>query len=158
MKKNSWLTDEGSLTLLMEKCNQGPIDVHVNQAGFAPTQVEERRWLNLKQRQWAFLREVELYGKNQQLWLWARTIIPKSTLRGRANRLKMLKAKPLGPLLFKKLGAHRIFMELEHKACHHPVSSQGQKLWHRRSLFLLSEGPLLVTEIFLPDNPVYEYY
>ena len=127
MANNEWLTSKGSLTVLMEEKNQGPMIVSIKQSRYAPLTLLEQNWLNVGSRRWAFLREVEL------------------------------RSKPLGPLLFKQLKGRRIWMELERKPCLELPEFSQDFLWHRRSLFELAEGLLMVTEIFLPDNPVYEY-
>ena len=104
------------------------------------------------------VREVVLYG-NAQPWVFARSILPLSTLTGRLRKLRQLSNQPLGELLFK-----------DPSMCREPVQyarfdagnnllpqstvSMDQVSWGRRSVFRLDNKPLLVAEVFLPDfNP-----
>ncbi|MCO7224532.1 chorismate lyase [Pleionea sp. CnH1-48] len=157
MSRHDWLTEPGSLTALMEHECGAPIQVKLCRQRMASVQRREREWLDLPAREWALIREVELMNPAGHRWVWARTVVPLSTLKGAAGRLRLLKEQPLGPTLFNRLNAVRVAMNLE-VTQYNPVKQEeaNQRLWQRRSLFNMPSGQLLVSEIFLPDNPVYE--
>lgn len=120
----------------------------------------ERRLLGMPQGQTALLREVELLC-DEQPWVFARTLIPASSLRGRARCLAHLRSKPLGAVLFADPATRRLALEvarldarhaLFHAASAH-LSEKPAELWGRRTLFAYAGKPILVNEIFLPAVP-----
>ena len=123
----------------------------------------EARALNLRHGESVLAREVQLLC-NDKPWVFARSIIPNKTLRGRHRRLKHLGESPLGAYLFKDKSMKRDAVQL---ACLTPahqlftvatqknVTAHQAPIWGRRSLFLLSGKPLLVSEFFLPDIAEY---
>lgn len=95
-----------------------------------------------------------LYG-NDTPWVFARSILPLSTLTGRQRRLRRLDARPLGALLFADPSMRRGPMQLGQVASLNlPLPGGADEntglLWGRRSVFFLDGKPLLVSEIFLP--------
>ncbi len=119
----------------------------------------ERRILGIKPRNMALVREIKM-GKGEQQWLFARTVVPMQTLSGSARRIAMLNDTPIGKILFGRNGAVRKSMSLELTE-NIPASvfelgiEVNHPLWRRRSIFEFSSGPLMVSEIFLPDCPIY---
>ncbi len=121
--------------------------------------VEEREFLPVCAREYALVREIKM-SKGTADWMFARTVIPNSTLSGPAKRIGNLKDQPIGKILFGRNGAQRMSLQLE-------LTSQfpegllnlGVKpehpLWKRQSIFQFDSGPILVTELFLPDCPIY---
>ena len=105
----------------------------------------------------AILREVELLC-DEVPWVFARTLIPATSLRGPARRLAMLGDKPLGEVLFADPHMRRRTMEIAKLTPRHSLFSSATaslelppaEIWGRRTLFLLAQSPLLVNEIFLP--------
>ncbi len=105
----------------------------------------------------AIIREVELLVDDVP-WVFARTIIPASSLRGPAKRLTLLGTKPLGEVLFAEPHTERVMMEMASLNRRHNLfnkavrnmGSQPEQLWGRRTLFNLSGSNLLVNELFLP--------
>ena len=67
---------------------------------------DEARALGLRLGAWAWIREVQLLGDGQP-WVFARTLIPADTLRGRGRRLTRLGTRPLGEVLFTDPGVRR---------------------------------------------------
>lgn len=113
--------------------------------------------LGMRRGETSIVREVELLV-DEVPWVFARTIIPASSLRGPAKQLTMLGTRPLGAVLFAEPKAERLVMEIaslntRHNLFNKAVSSlettPGQ-LWGRRTLFNLAGSPLLVNELFLP--------
>jgi chorismate--pyruvate lyase len=117
--------------------------------------------LGIRRGETAIIREVELYCE-QTPWVFARTLIPASSLRGPARRLTMLGNRPLGEVLFNDPHMRSGRREVARLLPRHPlfqaaVASLEQKpeeIWGRRTLFYLGGQPLLVNEIFLPDIPI----
>ena len=117
----------------------------------------EERLLGVRRGEAAIVREIELLIDGVP-WVFARTVIPASSLRGPARRLTMLGTKPLGEVLFADPHTHRVVMEMAHFHARHnlfqqavaSLNTQPQELWGRRTLFDLAGSPLLVNELFLP--------
>jgi chorismate--pyruvate lyase len=109
----------------------------------------------------ALVRDVELLCENIP-WVFARTLIPITSLKGAAQRLSQLGEKPLGAVLFSDpkviRGATQVAcllpgQPLYQSACNH-LPQQPDQLWGRRTLFYVEKRPLLVNEIFLPTLPM----
>ena len=148
----SWLFDNGSLTKKLISYSKNQFHVEVLQQKIERAKHSEYRALKLNNRHWAVVREVILYGGNVP-WVYARTIIPLSTLSGKLRRLHYLGSRPLGGTLFADPSMRREGLEIAHvKARHLPSRAKNMKpLWGRRSLFIIKNKPLLVGEIFLAD-------
>jgi len=152
-----WLSDTGSLTQrLIDACN-GELTVQVLRQNLGVPRLSERRALGLPQRRQALIREVILLGGGIP-WVYARSIIPLSTLTGRLRRLRQLDNRPLGALLFSEPSMCREPVEI---ACYTSaqmptaLAAKQSTMWGRRSVFRLHNKPLLVSEIFLPDFKPY---
>ncbi|AKH62877.1 MULTISPECIES: chorismate lyase [Photorhabdus] len=141
---SDWLMELGSMTHRFEQyCD------HVHVIPFRESFItvkelfDESEHLPTCQRYW--LREVVLYGDNIP-WLLGRTLIPEATLTGPDESLVDLGTVPLGRYLF---SSNKLTRDYIH------VGQQGKR-WARRSLLRLSSKPLLLTEVFLPESPVYK--
>ncbi len=154
------LTERGSLTDLMTYLmGRAPFLNCLTQGKAFATPIE-RQMLNIQPRAYAHIREITM-GTKEHNWLFARTAIPLQTLRGAAKRLARMDKTPLGKILFGRSQAIRTSMQLE------LISSDTLNvaelkipsdflLWQRRSIFELNTGPLVISEVFLPDCPLYE--
>ena len=139
----SWLAEQNSLTKrFMRHCQRLSVSVQREEFILCEAIQEERHLLPLCSRYW--LREVILSGDGQA-WLAARTVIPESTLSGPEEKLRYSGNTPLGQALFSSPALTRDFIEY----------GQAASLWARRSRLCLSGKPLLLTELFLPDAPLY---
>lgn len=147
-----WLLDNASLTQKLISLSNQQFRVGVLQQKIERARFSEYRALKLSSRRWAVVREVMLYG-NDIPWVYARTIIPLSTLKGKLRRLHYLGSRPLGGTLFADPSMRREMVEIARFNTHHlPNNAKGVKpLWGRRSLFILRDKPLLVGEIFLEE-------
>ena len=96
----------------------------------------ERQLLGIGDRQRALVREVILFGANQP-WVYARSIVPLTTLTGRLRKLRRLTNQPLGELLFKDPTMRREPVQV---ACFEPASNINLPIWGRRSVFKLDGG------------------
>ncbi len=145
-----WLLDQNSLTQKLVVHSNGHLRVEILQQGIQRLRPSEYRALHLSSHRHALVREVVLYGNNHP-WVYARTLIPLSTLKGPLRYLHDLGNRPLGSVLFADPSMRRCGLELAVvKKQHLPQQMQHIKpLWGRRSLFFLKGKPLLVSEIFL---------
>lgn len=130
--------------------------------GWGRPLASERAALGIKRNGLALIREVALQCDGEP-WVFARTVIPTASLKGRARRLTRLGDKPLGAVLFADPATRRGRMEvarfdrrhaLYQGACGH-WENPPRKLWGRRTLFCYQGKPLLVNEVFLPDIPAF---
>jgi chorismate lyase len=110
----------------------------------------EQRTLKLNIRQRALVREVTLLV-NDTAWVYARTIIPLGTLKGKLRYLRHLGNRPLGEKLFVNPTMQREGTMFATISSEHLPSQlrYKQALGGRRTLFKLNNKPLLVCEIFL---------
>ncbi|MEQ1976795.1 chorismate lyase [Xenorhabdus sp. SGI240] len=139
-----WLMEVGSMTRRFEQ--------HCQQVSVAPFREDfitlaelndESEHLPESGKYW--LREIVLYGDNIP-WLLGRTVIPEETLTGPDRKLVDVGTVPLGRYLFSGHNLTRDYIQ---------IGRQGDR-WARRSLLRLSGKPLLLTEVFLPNSPVYK--
>ncbi len=148
-----WLLDQGSLTAKLVRESRGDFRVSVRRQGLARPRLSERRALGLGTGRWALVREVVLWGEGQP-WVFARSVIPLTSLTGRLRQLRRLQTRPLGGFLFAQPDLERGPIELSRMTPRNssvPASLQGDEvLWGRRSIFRLEARPLLVSEVFLP--------
>ncbi|MBU0500564.1 MAG: chorismate lyase [Gammaproteobacteria bacterium] len=155
-----WLQDAGSLTQRLRAACGGVFSVHVRRQEWSRGYPGEAKLLGIKPFRAALVREVELRC-NGRAWVFARTLIPISSLRGAARRLKMLGNRPLGAVLFADPSLTRgetqfVYLTPGQSLFESAVAGLSAKpdgLWGRRTLFHLAGKPLLVNEIFLPGIP-----
>ncbi|MCW8957218.1 MAG: chorismate lyase [Gammaproteobacteria bacterium] len=151
----SWLFDPESLTArLIANCN-GRFSVKVLSVKRCTPTPDEIQALKLRHRSHAIIRQVLLYCDDTP-WVYARTVIPMTSLRGALQGLVKLGSKHLGAVLFADKTMRRSEIEVTVLNQQHPCYSwtgfKGkQAIWGRRSVFRLSKKPLLVSEFFLPD-------
>lgn len=161
MNLADWLLDSGSLTRRLRSICPGKFRVRVLWQGWNRPDDDETRILGLRLGAWVWIREVQLLGDDQP-WVFARTLIPAQTLRGRGRRLTQLGTRPLGEVLFTDPEVRRGPVEIArilsgqrlHQRAFTGLFEPLDVLWGRRSIFWIAERPLLVCEIFLPDLPV----
>ena len=159
-----WLLDRESLTLRLQQLCPGkpPCGFRVQVLSQLQTvpRLDETQALAMQPREMAVIRQVLLLcGK--QPWVYARTVIPVSSLRGKLQQLTGLGTRPLGGVLFADPGMRRGMLELAEifpgqavfAAATAHTRHQPASIWGRRSVFWLSGKPLLVSEVFLPDFP-----
>ena len=150
-----WLLDLGSLTQKLLQKAQGHFRIDVLQQRVQQPRRSEYQALSLNHRHWAVVREAILYGHNKP-WVYARTVIPLSTLKGSLRRLHYLGNRSLGSELFADPSMQRQSLELAvinkpYLPKHDDLQTSTSPVWGRRSLFFLKNKPLLVSEVFLED-------
>ncbi len=157
-----WLKDEGSLTKRLIQASPGKFNVRLLQQDWGRALYSEQQQLKIRRGETAMVREVELCS-DETPWVFARSLIPASTLRGSARRLAHLGEKPLGAVLFADRNVRRGETQIARILPRHPLFSAAtshleqlpKELWGRRTLFYIADKPLLVNEIFLPAIPAF---
>lgn len=148
-----WLLDDGSLTERLTRASDNRFAVQLHSLHWQVPTASEARALALPARRRALIREVVLTCAGEP-WVFARTVIPTTTLRGANRRLRFLGTRSLGAWLFREPSLVRGSFEIARLGPNGsvvPASLQeGQTLWGRRSRFEVNGYPLLVAEIFLP--------
>lgn len=152
-----WLRDDSSLTRRVVAACNGDFSVRLLGQRPARPLPSEGRLLGIARRQQVLVREVELCCDGAT-WVYARTLIPQTSLRGKARRLGLLGTRPLGAVLFADPTTRRDRVEVGSLGPTHPLFARAVKnldheprvLWGRRTLFHYAGRPLLVNEIFLP--------
>jgi len=152
-----WLFDPASLTARLIAACDGQFSVRVMSQSWGTPLWNEAKRLEMRERQSALIREVFLYCGNTP-WVFARTVIPRTTLSGKEKYLASLGNKPLGAVLFADPNMRRDEFEvtclregdLLFSHANQLASDIPGEIWGRRSAFYLSGKPLLVNEIFLP--------
>lgn len=154
------LLDPASLTRRIQAACPGYFRVQVLAQGWARPQHNEVLALGMRDGSWGFVREVHLLCDDKP-WVYARTVIPRTTLTGPRRRLTRLKSRPLGAVLFADPSMRRAAVEIArltpcdklYPAALRHLVERPPMIWGRRSLFTLGGKPLLVSEIFLPSIP-----
>ena len=152
-----WLADRGSLTARLQRLCAGDLSVKVIKQGLAFPKLSERQALNLSGRRKALIREVILKGAGQP-WVYARSVLPLTTLTGRLRKLRHLDNRPLGALLFKDPNMTREPVQIARFTSNNLaafLNTADTSAWGRRSVFRLDNKPLLVSEVFLPTFKPY---
>ncbi len=158
---SNWLLESGSLTRrVMQACGEGCFRVRLLHQGWGAPLNSERRLLRTRRGVVMLIREVELMCEGVP-WVFARTLIPATSLQRSVRRLTQLGERPLGAVLFSDPNVHRGLTQVARLQPRHPLfqaacahlQDQPETLWGRRTLFTLSARPLLVNEIFLPEIP-----
>ena len=151
------LVDPASLTQRVVTACAGRFRVHVIDQHWMRPLRNEARALGVPMTQYALVRQVFLMCDDEP-WVYARTVIPASTLTGRLRQLSKLRSRSLGAFLFadptmsreelhivQLTARDKLFRRATVRLKHKP-----EAVWGRRSVFRLSDKPLLVSEIFLP--------
>ncbi len=153
----SWLYDDDSLTSRLRAGCPQAFRVEVLKQQYTRAQLNEARALDMSERRYALLREVYLYCEQVRM-VYARSVVPLTTLTGRQRKLASLGSRPLGGFLFSSPDMEREEIELAEFVRGDPIFARATKdtlvgvdpIWGRRSIFRLAGKPLLVAEIFLP--------
>lgn len=142
-----WLTEQGSLSLLLEKCCNN-LSVELLQSDMRkPTELALSESEHLPFEDY-LLRKVILKGDGQA-WVLGRTLIPNSSLTGETHDLANQGEIPLGFTVFKRSDVSRDSLQIGR------VSIAGHTLLARRSRLWVGGSPILVAELFLPNAPIY---
>ena len=153
-----WLKDTESLTKKIKQQCTNHFSVKLLSQSEQIAYQDEYKRLALNPREKVIVREVVLYCGDIP-WVFARTIIPLTSLSGEAAQLSNLNTKPLGEVLFSSPQTTRKMIEIADlknsdllfQQAIQCLKNKPAHLWARRTLFLFYNKPLLVNEIFLPQ-------
>ena len=150
-----WLIDNGSLTRKLVALSKDQFKVQVLRQELATPGAAEANALKMIQQTPVMIREVVLKGRGRP-WVFARSILPMTTMTGRLAGLRTLSNQPLGELLFQDPSMTREPLEaacLPARILSVPaaLAAGDEPLWARRSVFFLDPKPLLVSEVFLSE-------
>jgi chorismate--pyruvate lyase len=155
-----WLLDPASLTKrLLEVCPDR-FRVRLLVQRWERPRADEFHTLAMRNHGLALVRQVQLLCDERPL-VYARTVIPAASMRGRLRRLASLGSRPLGAMLFADRGMRRGIVELARITQDQALFAEAlrdtnlepEPIWGRRSVFRIGGRPLLVSEIFLPGFP-----
>jgi chorismate lyase len=155
-----WITDRGSLTARIVAHFPDFNLQRLGQHRATPNE-DERRALGLRHSEGAIIREVLLKSGNAVL-VFAHTAVHPRDLYGAWRGLSRLGSRPLAEMLFHDPTVTRMAMEYKRLPAQHALMRRlnalhlhdgdaARDIWARRSVFLKSAKPLLVTEVFLPS-------
>ncbi len=164
-KYQSWLTHRSGLSqAFKQQCQQFNIDV-VSQQFDTPSQYECFR-LNIPYTDQALVRCSMLCG-DQSAWCYARTIIPSATYQHYQEEFEALGNQPIGEQFIYRQNFTRgplqiasLSKKMDENCSQEfiPILSTYQDpLWARNFKINLTHGPLLITEVFLPEVPNYPH-
>jgi len=156
-----WLLDPSSLTTrLKNHCEK----FHVQVLGqcFDVCSFEESNE-DITSGQEVLIREVLLFCDDIPQ-VFARSLLPLSSLTGEQKALAELGNQSLGQVLFNHPQLQRKKIEIasfDHKSTVAQLAEVydlhiNSPLWGRRSVFVLDNKPLMVAEIFLPNSFAYQ--
>jgi chorismate--pyruvate lyase len=144
---NPWLLAQGSLTQQLRAYAGGQFRVERVHESLQYPNLNEIKQLHIQPTQCVWVREVLLFGNASEPWVHARSVIPLKTLRGSGRRLKLLKNRSLGSLLFERGGVQIIPQTEQRKARELAQLPEG---WTRRTTYVWHKKYVLVQETFLP--------
>jgi len=156
-----WLLDPCSLTARFKKhCQQFRIEVLGQQIQTCDSEEANE---DIKAGEQVLVREVLLYCDNKPQ-VFARSLLPLTSLTGEEQELAHLGNQSLGQVLFNNSDLIRKNIEISPfdvkgllgKLLAELSLSSQDKMWGRRSTFVLHNKPLMVAEIFLPDSISYQ--
>jgi chorismate--pyruvate lyase len=150
---SAWLFDVSSLTArLVELCGND-FSVRVLSQNWQKLDAEEASAMSLRHVHAALVREVLLCCKDSPL-VYARTVIPSTTLQGAQRLYANMGNRPLGAMLFADRTMRREAVQVAMLSASDGVNQfAGPEfpVWGRRSVFRVAGKPLLVSEFFLPE-------
>jgi len=156
-----WLLDPSSLTARLKRHgNDFRVEVLGQKIESCTT---EEATSEVIAGQEVLIREVLLFC-GEQPQVFARSLLPLSSLTGNEEQLANLGDQSLGQVLFNHPQLQRKRIEVAsfdsessvaQLAKHYQLSSNAD-LWGRRSVFLIEDKPLIVAEVFLPEAFAYQ--
>ncbi len=162
----SWLLDPASLTLrLKSHCHEFKVELLGQQV--EKCQESEAVDLIIAGEE-VLVREVLLFCDDIPQ-VFARSLLPLSSLTGAEQALANLGTQSLGQVMFNNPSLKRKTIEVAEFDATSTVSQLANKLsgvtqplvsanslWGRRSIFILENKPLMVSEVFLPGAFAYQ--
>jgi chorismate--pyruvate lyase len=148
-----WLFDSSSLTARLQRRCPGQFRVELISQKIEKPRLDEISLLGLRHGDSALVRQVRLLCADICV-VCARTVIPLSTLSGKERSYANLGNRPLGAMLFADRSMRRgpvmVSRLNEADALFKYTGIVQGDIWGRRSVFFVSDKPLLVSEYYLP--------
>ena len=153
-----WLTDVESLTArIRARC--GHFSVRIVRQRLAGAYHDEAALLPLRSGERLWVREVLLIADGIPV-VFGRSLLPRRGQRGVWRLFHQMGNRPLGEDLFDNPAIRRqkltsTCLDRRDARYHCARAAAGlphipNRLWARRSIFLLRESPLMISEVFLP--------
>lgn len=150
---SAWLFDVSSLTArIIELCGKN-FSVRVISQNWQMIDAEEAAAMSLRHVHSALVREVFLCCNDKPL-VYARTVIPSTTLQGAQRLYANMGNRPLGAMLFADRTMRREAVQVAILSASDEANQYAdtdEPVWGRRSVFRVAGKPLLVSEYFLPE-------
>lgn len=156
-----WLVDPASLTARLKKHSEQFRVAVLGQTIEACSDIEANA--DILAGEQVLVREVLLYC-DEVPQVFARSLLPLSSLTGEQQQLAHLGTQSLGQVLFNHPDLVRKKIEVAAfdkqssvaKIAEHLSLTVLQPMWGRRSVFVLDAKPLMVAEVFLPGAFAYQ--
>jgi len=157
----SWLIEPSSLTArLRSNANQFRVSVLGQRIESCR---EEEASADIKAGEQVLVREVLLFCDDVP-HVFARSLLPLNSLTGEQQGLANIGDQSLGQILFNHPHLIRKNIEIASFEQHASLSplltslsmSHTDKLWGRRSVFVIDNKPMMVAEVFLPKALAYQ--
>ena len=157
----SWLLDPTSLTArLKTHCHQFRVELLGQQVEYCQA---HEAVADIPVGEKVLVREVLLYCDDKP-HVFARSLLPLSSLTGEEQALTNLGSQSLGQVLFNNPSLERKMIEVAAFDLNSSVGGLAKNLqlsfthtlWGRRSIFMLENKPLMVSEVFLPGTFAYQ--
>lgn len=148
-----WLFDSSSLTSRMIRLCDGKFSVKVLSQDWKKMNADEMDAMLLSGVPSSLVRKVLLCCNDQPL-VYARTVIPATTIQGAQRRYANMGNRPLGAMLFADRTMRREAVQVAKLPDNNEIycyTKSNEIIWGRRSVFRVAEKPLLVSEYFLPE-------
>ena len=148
-----WLFDTSSLTTRLVALCGDDFSVRVISQNWQKLESDEISAMALENVRSALVRQVLLCCGDKPL-VYARTVIPATTIQGAQRRYANMGSRPLGAMLFADRTMQREAVEVAALPAAHAANQYtnfDEPIWGRRSVFRVAGKPLLVGEYFLPE-------
>jgi len=157
---SNWLLDKNSLTARLKQHSKKFRVELLGQHIELCQESEAHRYIVAGEK--VLVREVLLYCDDQPQ-VFARSLLPLSSLTGAEQQLANLGTQSLGQIIFSNPSLIRKDIEVsifnEESAVAELAKSLNMDvrypLWGRRSIFMLEKKPFMVAEVFLPNAFAY---
>ena len=147
--------DHGSLTARLKQLHHNSFSVRVLKHHWSRPTQSEQQFLSSQDNR-ASIREVLLFGSGKPL-VFARSVLPESSLTDDNQVMLDLGSKPLGEYIFNQPDLVRGVIEIAEVPAvqfnpYLDFNYQKELAWARRSLFRVNGKPISVCEVFLPEQ------
>ena len=150
----TWLFDPASLTARLKAKCKAEFSVELLSQSMCKPRLDELSALGMDEGANALVREVRLCCGDTG-WVYARTVIPFSTITGAQRVYGNLGTRPLGAMLFADRTMRREDVMVTVLYGDDLPELLGldaaSRVWGRRSVFRVGGKPLLVSEYYLPE-------